>query len=88
MNESIDLQNRRLIMSFQAYIDNITTKTGQTPEQIKENAVSQGILVEDMKATVFTDWLKKEYDLGHGHAMALWKYFLGHKWIVTKHSKM
>ena len=75
-------------MSFQAYIDNITTKTGQTPEQIKENAVNQGILVEDIKATAFTDWLKKEYDLGHGHAMALWKYFLGHKWIVTKHSKM
>ncbi len=75
-------------MSFQAYIDNITTKTGQTPEQIKDNAEIQGILSEDMKATVFTDWLKKEYNLGHGHSMALWKYFLEHKWIVTKYSKM
>lgn len=75
-------------MSFKAYIDNITTKTGQTPEQIKDNAEIQGILSEDMKATVFTDWLKKEYNLGHGHSMALWKYFLEHKWIVTKYSKM
>jgi hypothetical protein len=75
-------------MSFQAYIDNITKKTGKTPEQIRDEAVSQGILVKDMKATVFTDWLKKEYELGHGHAMSLWKYFIEHEWIVTKHSKM
>lgn len=75
-------------MSFQAYLDNITQKTGKTPEQIKEDAVNQGILVEDMKATVFTDWLKKEYQLGHGHAMAMWKYFIDKKWIVTKHSKI
>jgi hypothetical protein len=75
-------------MSFQAYIDNITTKTGKTPEQIREAALNQNILTEDMKATALTDWLKKEYQLGHGHAMALWKYFVEHKWVVTKHSKM
>jgi hypothetical protein len=75
-------------MSFKAYIDNITQKTGKTPDQIRENALSQGVIVQDMKATIFTDWLMKEYELGHGHAMALWKYFIEHKWIVTKHSKM
>lgn len=75
-------------MSFKAYIDNITQKTGKTPDQIRENALSQGVIVQDMKATIFTDWLMKEYQLGHGHAMALWKYFIEHKWIVTKHSKM
>jgi hypothetical protein len=75
-------------MSFQAYIDNVTTKTGKTPEQIRDEAVTQGVLAEDMKATVFTDWLKKEYQLGHGHAMAMWKYFIDQEWIITKHSKM
>jgi len=75
-------------MSFQAYLDNITQKTGKTPEQIRDEAIHQGILSEDMKATVFTDWLKKEYQLGHGHAMALWKYFIDKKWIITKHSKI
>ncbi|MDF2511990.1 MAG: Uncharacterized protein K0S04_1856 [Herbinix sp.] len=75
-------------MSFQAYIDNITTKTGKTPEQIRDEAINQGVLTEDMKATVFTDWLKKEYQLGHGHAMAMWKYFIEREWINTKHSKM
>ncbi len=75
-------------MSFKAYIDNITQKTGKTPDQIRDDALSQGVITQDMKATVFTDWLMKEYQLGHGHAMALWKYFIEHKWIVTKHSKM
>lgn len=75
-------------MSFKAYIDNITQKTGKTPDQIREDALSQGVIVQDMKATIFTDWLMKEYQLGHGHAMALWKYFIEHKWIVTKNSKM
>ncbi|MBH1940255.1 DUF4287 domain-containing protein [Mobilitalea sibirica] len=41
-----------------------------------------------MKATVFTDWLKKEYQLGRGHAMAMWKYFIDRKWIIKKYSKM
>ena len=75
-------------MSFQAYIDNIKMKTGKTPEEIRDEALARGILVEDMKATAFTDWLKKEYQLGQGHAMAMWKYFIDKKWIVTKHSKI
>ena len=75
-------------MSFQAYIDNITAKTGKTPDQIREEAIQQGIIAEDMKATAFTDWLKKEYQLGHGHAMSLWKLFVDKKWIVTKNTKL
>ena len=75
-------------MSYQAYIDNITKITGKMPEQIREEAIRQGVLVEDMKATVFADWLKKEYQLGHGHSMAMWKYFIEQNWIITKFSKM
>jgi len=41
-----------------------------------------------MKATVFTDWLKKAYKLNHGHAMAMWKYFIDQQWSITKHSKL
>lgn len=75
-------------MSFNAYMDNIAKKTGKTPEQIKDEAISQGVLTENMKATVFTDWFKNEYQLGHGHAMAMWKYFIDQQWIGTKHSKL
>ncbi|PKM88766.1 MAG: DUF4287 domain-containing protein [Firmicutes bacterium HGW-Firmicutes-10] len=75
-------------MSFEAYLDNIVKKTGKTPMHMRDEAIQQGILTDDMKATVFTDWLKNEYQLGHGHAMAMWKYFIDHQWIITKHSKL
>ncbi len=75
-------------MSFQAYIDNITKITNHTPEQIRAKAIEQGILSENMKATVLTDWLKREFNLGHGHAMSLWKYFIDHDWVQTKHTKL
>lgn len=71
-------------MSFQAYIDNIKEKTGKSPEIIRQDAIEQGVLSSDMKATTFTNWLKSEYGLGHGHAMAMWKYFVDHHWIETK----
>lgn len=75
-------------MSFQTYIDNIKEKTKQTPDQIRELAIKQGILVSDLKATDFCNWLAKEYQLGRGHSMALWKYFIDHQWINTKHTTL
>jgi hypothetical protein len=75
-------------MSFQAYIDNIKKITNLTPEQIRAKAIEQGILTENMKATVLTDWLKREFNLGHGHAMSMWKYFIDHDWVQTKHTKL
>lgn len=63
-------------MSFQAYIDNIKTKTGKSPEDFKKLAEEKGFLVEgaipkNIKATEITNWLKEEFELGHGHAMAI-----------------
>lgn len=75
-------------MSFQAYIDTIYTKTSKTPDDFKQLAEQAGILHENMKATEFTDWLKKEFSLGHGHCMALWALFISNGWVQTSHSKM
>ncbi len=75
-------------MSFQAYIDNIQAKTGNSPEDFKRLADEAGILHDNMKATEFTDWLKKDFSLGHGHCMALWALFISKGWIVTANSKM
>ncbi len=63
-------------MSFQAYIDNIKSKTGKSPEDFKKLAEEKGFLVEgvipkNIKATEITNWLKEEFELGHGHAMAI-----------------
>ena len=63
-------------MSFQAYLDNIEAKTGKTPADFKKLATEKGFMVDgklnpNTKATEITNWLKVEFDLGHGHAMAI-----------------
>ena len=62
-------------MSFQAYIDNIQKKTGKSPDDFKKIAEEKGFLQNGaltVKATQITDWLKEEFGLGHGHAMAIY----------------
>ena len=57
-------------MSFQAYLDNIEAKTGKTPNDFIEQAKAKGF-DENTKAGDIVAWLKKDFELGHGHAMAL-----------------
>jgi len=62
-------------MSFQAYIDNIQKKTGKSPEDFKKIAEEKGFIQNGevtVKATQITNWLKEEFELGHGHAMAIY----------------
>ncbi len=58
-------------MSFQAYLDNIEEKTGKTPNQFIALAKKKGFDNPDTKAGTIVAWLKKDFGLGHGHAMAL-----------------
>lgn len=60
-------------MSFQAYLDNIEKQTGVTPDRFIQLATARGFTKPGTKATPITDWLKAEYGLGHGHAMAIVK---------------
>ncbi|MCW5910100.1 MAG: DUF4287 domain-containing protein [Cyclobacteriaceae bacterium] len=69
-------------MSFHAYIDNIKKKTGKAPDDFKKLAEKKGFLkdgklVPSVKATQITNWLKEEFELGHGHAMAIYAVFKG-----------
>jgi hypothetical protein len=69
-------------MSFQAYLDNIKAKTGKTPADFKKLAeqkgfLNKGKLVEGVKAGQIVAWLKEDFDLGHGHAMAIYAVFKG-----------
>jgi hypothetical protein len=71
-------------MSFQAYLDNIQTKTSKSPEDFKKLAEKKGFLKkgklsEGVKAVQIVDWLKKDFELGHGHAMAIYALFKGIK---------
>jgi len=63
-------------MSFQAYLDNIQAKTGNTPADWKRLAerkgfATKGKLRPEVKAMQVVSWLKAEHGLGHGHAMAI-----------------
>jgi hypothetical protein len=66
-------------MSFQAYIDNIKAKTGKTPEDFRQLAAAKGLLKPGVKAGEIVAWLKKDFSLGHGHAMAVYATFKGVK---------
>lgn len=69
-------------MSFKAYLENIKIKTGKTPDDFKKLGEEKGFLqngklVQTVKASDITNWLKEEYELGHGHAMAIFAMFKG-----------
>lgn len=63
-------------MSFQAYLDNIQSKTGKSPADFRawgrdRGFSTQGGLAAGVKAGSIVAALKDEFDLGHGHAMAI-----------------
>ena len=69
-------------MSFQSYLTNIEAKTGKSPDDFRRLAEEKGFtengtIKPGVKAGQITDWLKAEYDLGHGHAMAIYALLKG-----------
>ena len=63
-------------MSFQAYLDNIQAKTGIGPDGFRQLASDKGFagaegLAPGVKAGQIVQWLKDDFSLGHGHAMAI-----------------
>ena len=66
-------------MSFEAYIKNIHAKTGKTPADFRKLADEKGLLNPLAKASEIVAWLKQDFDLGHGHAMAIYALFSGLK---------
>ncbi len=71
-------------MSFQAYIENIRAKTGKSPDDFKSLATEKGFLMdgklaENVKAGMIVEWLKNDFELGHGHSMAIYALLKGSK---------
>lgn len=60
-------------MTFAAYLTNIEKQTGVSPDEFIRLATDKGLTKPGTKATQITDWLKADYGLGHGHAMAIYK---------------
>lgn len=58
-------------MTLKAYLDNIRAQTGKTPEDFRVLAEKKGLLKEDVKTGQIVAWLKEDFGLGRGHAMAI-----------------
>ena len=63
-------------MSFQAYLTNIQAKTGLSAADFRALAEKKGFtcdgrLTAGVKAGAVVKWLKEDFQLGHGHAMAI-----------------
>ena len=67
-------------MTFQAYIDNIKTKTGKSPADFHKGAKAKGLLAPGSKVGPIVAWLKADEGLGHGHAMAIVQAFKNEGW--------
>jgi hypothetical protein len=71
-------------MSFQAYLDTIEKNTGKTPNEFIALAKEKGFTA-DTKAGDIVAWLKQDFGLGHGHAMAMVKVIKTGPKISDKH---
>jgi hypothetical protein len=73
---------KMLLMSFQAYLDNIKAKSGKGSEDFKKLADKKGFtkngkLNDEVKAGEIVQWLKDDFELGHGHSMAIYALLKG-----------
>ena len=64
-------------INITAYYATIKKKTGKTPADFKELAMAKGylengILKPSIKAAEVIAWLKADFDLGHGHGLAIY----------------
>jgi hypothetical protein len=71
-------------MSFQSYLTTIKAKTGKGPDDFHRLAAEKGFMQgetikPDVKAGEIVAWLKQDFDLGHGHAMAIYALLKGSK---------
>jgi hypothetical protein len=71
-------------MSFQAYLDNIKAKTGVDAAGFRALATQRGfaddgVLKPEVQAGAIVAWLKTDYDLGHGHSMAIFALLKGRR---------
>jgi hypothetical protein len=71
-------------MSFQGYLNTIKEKTGKGPDDFRQLAAEKGFTLNgdvapQVKAGDIVKWLKEDFELGHGHAMAIYALLKGMK---------
>jgi hypothetical protein len=66
----LSVQTRQVLLRIKGAHTSFQAKTGKTPEQFKEIAKAKSLLEPGVKPTQIVNWLK-DFDLEHGHAMAI-----------------
>ena len=69
-------------MSFQGYLKTIKEKTGKDATDFRALAEQKGFANNGTltaKAGEITQWLKEDFELGHGHSMAIYALLNGAK---------
>jgi hypothetical protein len=69
-------------MTIQGYLRSIEAKTGLTSTDVRARAETKGFtrdgkLRADVRATEVLNWLKADFSLGHGRAMAIYALLKG-----------
>lgn len=59
-------------MSFEAYLNAIRLKTGKDPHEFRLLAAARGLAGSGLRAGEVVAWLKEDFGLGRGHAMAVY----------------
>ncbi|ROP43718.1 DUF4287 domain-containing protein [Pseudokineococcus lusitanus] len=71
-------------MSYQAYLDALEARTGRTPQQLLDLAAGRGY-GPTTKAGEVVAWLKDDFGVGRGHAMAFYGVLKNGSTISEKH---
>ncbi|MGH8642744.1 MAG: DUF4287 domain-containing protein [Burkholderiales bacterium] len=57
-------------------------RTGKTPDNFSVLAKARGLVGPELTAGRLVAWLKTDFGLGHGHAMAIWHVFKTKGWAA------
>ena len=79
------------MINLSTYFNNIKKKTGKTPDDFKELAekkgfVVKGVLKPKVTAGEVIAWLKEDFNLGHGHGLAIYHTLKGDEEYKTTNS--
>jgi Domain of unknown function (DUF4287) len=63
-----------MVMDVETYMAGVKAKTGFHYLEIVEQLKAEGFTKNGTSATMVKNYLKEKYDIGHGHAMGIWRF--------------